>query len=145
MTRSDPSLRPLFGTTPRLLGVALGLLLLFGCEDAGDVLFYGHGESVDLGSSDDSGDPVVDTEDDDDDDDDEPCTLTCSATSDSISVGLSCGTGSRSCNYSYDSYGRVSHISCSYSNGTSFSCSVNYDSLGHPGGSCSGEGDTCYF
>ena len=64
------------------------------------------------------------------------CTLTCSATSSSVSVGLSCGSSTRTCNYSYNSMGKVSSISCTYSNGTSFYCSIYYSSSGSPHGSC---------
>jgi hypothetical protein len=70
------------------------------------------------------------------------CSLECSNDG---NVGLTCGTGSMSCSNSYDSHGRVSHVSCTYSNGKSFSCSISYNSLGQASGSCSGEGDSCYF
>lgn len=73
------------------------------------------------------------------------CKLSCSATGSSLSVGLSCGSGSRTCNYSYDSSQRVTGMSCTYGNGKKFSCSINYNSLGQPHGSCSGEGQTCTF
>ena len=69
------------------------------------------------------------------------CYLECSGGD----VGLTCGTGSMSCSNSYDSHGRVSHVSCTYSNGKSFSCSISYNSLGQASGNCSGEGDSCYF
>ena len=69
------------------------------------------------------------------------CELLCSEEG----IGLSCGTGSMTCNNSYDSSGRISYVSCSYSNGKYFSCSINYDSMGDPHGTCNGEGDTCYF
>ena len=76
---------------------------------------------------------------------DQSCTMSCSADDDSISSGLSCGSSSRECHNSYDSHGRLSYMSCTYSNGKMYSCSINYDSLGQPHGSCNGEGDTCYF
>ncbi|MFH1532592.1 MAG: Ig-like domain-containing protein [Pseudomonadota bacterium] len=73
------------------------------------------------------------------------CVMLCSSSGSSFSAGLSCGAGSKSCNYSYNSFGQVSGVSCSYGNGTSFSCSVTYNGLGQPSGYCSGEGDTCSF
>ncbi len=81
-------------------------------------------------------------------DDDDCCSLSCSCSGGSLSAGLSCGTSSMSCSYSYDSYGRPSYISCSYSNGTSFGCSVNWNSLGQASGTCTtsyGGGDSCSF
>lgn len=73
------------------------------------------------------------------------CSLTCSATRSGISVGLTCGTNSRTCNNGYDSSGRINRLNCSYSNGRSFSCSIRYNSVGEPSGTCQGEGDTCRF
>lgn len=73
------------------------------------------------------------------------CDIECEADGDDVLVSLSCGSGSRECTYGHDSYGRVSFISCTYDNGTSFTCSIDYNSLGQPTGSCTGEGDTCYF
>jgi|GEM_PF-4311006 len=71
----------------------------------------------------------------------EYCEMICSEEG----IGLSCGTGSMTCNNSYDGSGRVSYFSCTYSNGKYFSCSVSYDSMGEPYGSCNGEGSSCYF
>ena len=82
---------------------------------------------------------------DDDDAAADGCDLSCSAGYDSISVGLSCGTSSRSCRNSWNSFGQLSGLSCSYSNGRSFSCHLSYNGLGQPSGSCSGEGDSCRF
>ena len=74
-----------------------------------------------------------------------PCKLSCSASSGGISVGLSCGSSKRTCNYGRDTSGRVTSIRCSYDNGRSFSCRIRYNGLGQASGSCSGEGDTCSF
>jgi outer membrane protein assembly factor BamB len=75
----------------------------------------------------------------------ESCKMTCSADDESISAGLSCGSGSTTCQISRDSHGRATYISCTYSNGKKYYCSISYNSLGQPGGSCNGEGQTCYF
>ena len=67
-----------------------------------------------------------------------PCSLSCSGGS----VGLTCGTGSVTCSYSYNSSGCRSGANCTYSNGRSFSCTLT--SCGERG-SCRGEGDSCSF
>ncbi len=73
------------------------------------------------------------------------CSLSCSCSGGSLYVSNSCGTGSQNCSYGYDSYGRVDSLSCSYSNGHSFSCDLDYNSLGQASGGCSGGGDSCSF
>ncbi len=78
--------------------------------------------------------PVLDT--DAEQETDETCEISCSCSGGSLSVGLSCGTGSVSCSYGYNSSGQVSSMSCSYSNGADFSCSVSYNSLGQASGTC---------
>jgi hypothetical protein len=80
--------------------------------------------------------------------DDDCCELSCSCSGSSFSAGLSCGTGSRSCSYSYDSHGRPISAVCSYSNDTWFGCSISYDSAGGASGDCHtywGGDDTCSF
>lgn len=73
------------------------------------------------------------------------CKLSCSGSGESFSAGLSCGTGTQSCENSYDGMGELSSVSCTYSNGKSFTCFINYDGVGHATGTCSGEGETCSF
>jgi len=72
------------------------------------------------------------------------CNLTCSW-SDGLRAGLSCGVGALQCMYRYNSLGQRTSASCRYADGHSFTCGINYNSLGRASGTCSGEGDTCSF
>lgn len=64
----------------------------------------------------------------------------------SARVELDCATSSVSCTgIEQDAFGRVVELSCTYSNGRTFTCSdITFDSLGRvTGGTCAGEGATC--
>ena len=53
------------------------------------------------------------------------CELVC----DCDGVGLTCGSGSVTCNYSYNGLGQVDYMSCNYGNGVSFSCSFSISGI----------------
>ena len=79
------------------------------------------------------------------------CSLDCGCDGNDISdvwVDLSCASTSRSCDYDYDGYDRPTKIECAYSNGTSFVCYIQYNSVGYPYGKCQtdfGGGQECTF
>ena len=73
------------------------------------------------------------------------CSLSCWGDYDGFSVGLSCGTSSRTCTKGYNGFGQLNRLSCIYSNGRAFNCNLSYNGLGQASGTCNGEGDTCRF
>ncbi len=60
------------------------------------------------------------------DEHDSCCSLVCSCDWGEPQIGLTCGTGSLSCSYDYNSLGQLSSADCTYSNGYGFSCSFGY-------------------
>jgi hypothetical protein len=77
------------------------------------------------------------------------CTLSCGVQStmraDVPTVALSCGSNSINCTNTLDQFGRITSLSCSYSNGKHAGCTgVSYNNIGQiTGGTCTGEGQTC--
>lgn len=72
------------------------------------------------------------------------CELSCSTSGSKLMVKNSCCGFSSSCSYSYDSFGRVSKMTCSCAS-DSFSCNISYNGMGWPTGSCSNGCDSCSF
>ena len=74
------------------------------------------------------------------------CSLKCSAGRDcKLSITYACGTGSKKCNYNRDRSGRVTFMSCTFSNGKRYTCRISWNSIGQCSGTCSADAKTCSF